>query len=211
MLLHPTPTSWILPDVGAIRTGVATAWLVRRGDAVVAIDTGVDPRRYRTGLERLGVDAARVRHAFLTHSDYDHVGGVPVLRDATLHVGRTEDVMLRGERPRMLWHRNSPLPRDPVWMDDGQTIDVGPLRVQALHLPGHTPGSTAYLVDGRYLFTGDAVSLSGGRARVSPWFMFMDPATARRSLERVRPLTGIDLLATAHYGHTLDFARAVAL
>jgi len=41
--------------------------------------------------------------------------------------------------------------------------DGGPV-IQALHMPGHTPGSTSYLIDSHYLVTGDTVFiLSIGR------------------------------------------------
>ncbi|RTZ95162.1 MAG: MBL fold metallo-hydrolase [Deltaproteobacteria bacterium] len=36
--------------------------------------------------------------------------------------------------------------------------DGGP-KVRAIHTPGHTPGSTSYLIDDRYLISGDAVFL----------------------------------------------------
>lgn len=47
---------------------------------------------------------------------------------------------------------------------DGDIIDVGQLRVEVLHIPGHTPGSCTFLVHGDerdHLFTGDTLFPGG--------------------------------------------------
>ena len=44
------------------------------------------------------------------------------------------------------------------------SFSKGGPEIQALHMPGHTPGSTSYLIDNKYLITGDTVFiLSIGR------------------------------------------------
>jgi glyoxylase-like metal-dependent hydrolase (beta-lactamase superfamily II) len=47
---------------------------------------------------------------------------------------------------------------DPVdiQLKDGDVIEVGTLKVNVIHTPGHTPGSVCYLVSGN-LFTGDTL------------------------------------------------------
>ncbi|MEX0682547.1 MAG: MBL fold metallo-hydrolase [Dehalococcoidia bacterium] len=46
---------------------------------------------------------------------------------------------------------------------DNQEIKVGPYAVTALHTPGHTPGSTCFVVE-RFVFTGDTL-FPGGPGR----------------------------------------------
>ena len=41
-------------------------------------------------------------------------------------------------------------------LHDGDSLDVGSLKVHVLHTPGHTPGSVCFLVKGN-LFTGDTL------------------------------------------------------
>ena len=41
-------------------------------------------------------------------------------------------------------------------LEDGETIQLGSLRVQAIHAPGHTPACTCFLI-GDLLFTGDSL------------------------------------------------------
>jgi len=42
-------------------------------------------------------------------------------------------------------------------LGDGQEIKVGGSVIRVMHSPGHTPGSTSFLLDGKYLFTGDTI------------------------------------------------------
>jgi glyoxylase-like metal-dependent hydrolase (beta-lactamase superfamily II) len=48
------------------------------------------------------------------------------------------------------------LPSEPVdiKLKDGNVLEVGTLKIEVIHTPGHTPGSVCYLVNGN-LFTGD--------------------------------------------------------
>jgi glyoxylase-like metal-dependent hydrolase (beta-lactamase superfamily II) len=51
---------------------------------------------------------------------------------------------------------------------DGETFRFGKYEVQAIHTPGHTPGSTCFLI-GNHLFTGDTLFPGGpGNTRKDP-------------------------------------------
>ena len=43
-----------------------------------------------------------------------------------------------------------------IRLKDGDVLDVGNLKIEVLHTPGHTPGSVCFLVEGN-LFTGDTL------------------------------------------------------
>jgi glyoxylase-like metal-dependent hydrolase (beta-lactamase superfamily II) len=52
-------------------------------------------------------------------------------------------------------------------LNDGDELDAGELRVRVLHVPGHTVGQLAFLVNGKELFTGDTLfrrTVGGTRA-----------------------------------------------
>ena len=49
-----------------------------------------------------------------------------------------------------------------AFLDDAEVIEVGRLRLHAIHNPGHTPGSVSFLVDGApLLFSGDTLFPGG--------------------------------------------------
>lgn len=64
------PSDW---SILACDVGQGDALLVRSGDAVGLIDTGPDPQRLSSCLDRAGID--RLDLLVLTHFDNDHAGG----------------------------------------------------------------------------------------------------------------------------------------
>ena len=78
------------------------------------------------------------------------------------------DLMKRETQAPVLCHPEEhimPPEKADAPLTDGQEISVGPYLVHALHTPGHTPGSTCFLV-GRYLFSGDTL-FPGGPGRTN--------------------------------------------
>jgi len=93
--------------------------------------------------------AAGVRRVLTTHGHFDHIGAVTAARDAGLDVG------VGGEDADML-------PSYDWVIRDGDVIEVGDLRLQAIHTPGHTMGSICFLLDGYpILFSGDTLFPGG--------------------------------------------------
>jgi sulfur dioxygenase len=78
---------------------------------------------------------------------------------------------------------------------DGVPLDVGSIRIEPVHTPGHTAGHFAYVVDHR-VFTGDALLIDGcGRTD----FQEGDAATLYRSVhERLFALPDDQLVFPAH-------------
>jgi glyoxylase-like metal-dependent hydrolase (beta-lactamase superfamily II) len=109
---------------------------------------------------------ARLVHVLDTHVHADHLSGGPLLAagaGVSYSVDAGADFELR--------HAVQPLA-------DGQELRLGDgadtVRVRVMATPGHTPGSTSYLVGHRHLLTGDTLFLgSVGRpdlgGRVHEW------------------------------------------
>jgi glyoxylase-like metal-dependent hydrolase (beta-lactamase superfamily II) len=102
-----------------------------------------------------------VRAILLTHTDIDHIAGLPRLReelgdvpigvhDAERQVV-TEGTPLRSEFPRAL-----PSFDNVHALTPGETYQAGSLAFEVLHTPGHSPGGVTLQI-GNALFTGDAL------------------------------------------------------
>lgn len=89
-----------------------------------------------------GVD---IKYVFDTHLHADHISGGRHIANET---GAT--YYLPPKDAQDVVFQYAPL-------EDGLTVQVGnaQLAVEALYSPGHTIGSTSFIVDGRYLLTGD--------------------------------------------------------
>lgn len=101
------------------------------GDERAGIAAVVDPRlevdEYLRVARFTGVEIA---HILETHTHADHVSGHGRLAEATgatIHVNRIAE---------------ADYPHDPI--DDGRELDLGEVRVRALHTPGHRPEHTCF-------------------------------------------------------------------
>ncbi len=95
------------------------------------------------------------------------------------------------------------LPCADLWLEDGQPLAVGSIRINPLHTPGHTDGHFAYLLDDR-VFTGDALLIDGcGRTD----FQHGDAAALYHSVrDKLFTLPGETLVYPAHdyYGRRVS-------
>ena len=93
--------------------------------------------------------ATGVRRVLTTHGHFDHIQAVTQMRDAGIDVGIAE------EDAAMLPAYDFTIPDDDV-------IEVGDLRLRTIHTPGHTRGSTCFLLEGHpVLFSGDTLFPGG--------------------------------------------------
>jgi glyoxylase-like metal-dependent hydrolase (beta-lactamase superfamily II) len=92
-----------------------------------------------------------VRRVLETHGHWDHIQAVPAMREAGYEVAVTS---LDAPRLKEVGYD--------VFLDDAEVIEVGHLRLHAIHTPGHTPGSICFLVEGApVLFSGDTLFPGG--------------------------------------------------
>jgi len=132
-------------------------------------------------LTEAGKAGLRVTHILITHTHPDHVEGLGRAAAATgaaVHVHHLEAeraaARLKGETDPAVVRAVS----------DNDVIEVGTLRLTALHTPGHTPGATCYLVPGGVI-TGDTLFI--GRCGRTD-FPGSDPRAMYESLKRLASL-----------------------
>lgn len=113
-----------------------------------------DPARHIEHYQALADEAgAKIELVLDTHLHADHLSGGPALGD-NAHI------------PYFLHPYDAIHPMDMLpatipyhQLEAGQLLKLGKVDIQVLHYPGHTLGMVAFLIDGRYLLSGDSLFL----------------------------------------------------
>ncbi|MEO1057830.1 MAG: MBL fold metallo-hydrolase, partial [Actinomycetota bacterium] len=131
--------------VGPVDNNVFVVRCTATGDAVL-LDAANEHEQLLELCQRLNV-----RRVLETHGHWDHIQAVPAMREAGYEVAVTA-----ADAPKL-----DEVGYD-VFLDDTEVIEIGKLRLHAIHNPGHTPGSISFHIDGTpLLFTGDTLFPGG--------------------------------------------------
>lgn len=153
----------LAPNPGPFTLEGTNTWVIGERPSIV-IDPGPDDPGH---LLAVADEAEPVDAILLTHRHPDHAPGAARLAAATgapVYAFRPDE----GERP----------------VRHDQLLEAGPVKVRAVHTPGHTSDHLAFVIEDA-LFTGDAV-LGRGTSVVDP--PDGDMAAYVRSLEVMRAL-----------------------
>lgn len=109
------------------------------------------------------------KYILLTHSHGDHIGAVEELKDnyKNLKLGinvNEVEMLYRADLnlSSMIQPREISLESDFTFID-GEIIKLGEDEIKVLHIPGHSPGGSGFLIDG-HVFVGDSLfKMSIGR------------------------------------------------
>ena len=127
----------------------------------VVIDPGDEPERILRILEEAKLKPVALLH---THAHLDHITASRAMKEATgapirLHPADRPLYDALPEQAAFFGLRaEAPLPPDAP-LADGDVVRFGPYRLRTIHTPGHTPGSTCFLLEGDspILFSGDTL------------------------------------------------------
>jgi glyoxylase-like metal-dependent hydrolase (beta-lactamase superfamily II)/rhodanese-related sulfurtransferase len=112
----------------------------------------IDPLRHTDVYLSMAKDkGATIELVLDTHGHADHISGGPALAKALgapYYLHPYDGIHPIDVMPARIDYR---------YLEDGQEFEVGDSRLRTMHIPGHTLGNVAYLLDDHYLFTGDSI------------------------------------------------------
>jgi glyoxylase-like metal-dependent hydrolase (beta-lactamase superfamily II) len=193
-----------------LNQGFVACFIYDAGETLIAIDSGLSPRKTVAEMAKLGLDPAKVGTVLFTHSDGDHIGGVKAFPNAKLYFARDEVAMLDHRIARFFgWVYAKPVGFPYGTLEDGQSLMVGQSVVRCILTPGHTAGSMSFLIDGAILAVGDELNISKGKAVLNMKFICVDDGKRVESIRKLAKLEGVKYLCPAHSGYTDDFSKAM--
>ena len=145
-------------QLGMVCTNCYIFW-ADGSDQCAVVDPGDDGQQVANLIQGLKLTPVAI---LLTHSHFDHVLGIPGLRetwpDLPVYCHPTDipeevsETMFGMTVPTVTAFGNV------TPYNEGDTVAVGPLTVKVIHTPGHTKGSVTLMVEGEgVLFTGDTL------------------------------------------------------
>jgi len=207
--MTPVETMQITNDVYVIKDSYVNMYLIKDGSQFIAVDAGNKKKVIKDELKKLDIDPDQIRAVLLTHSDADHTAAISLFKDAKVYLPEDEEQLINGETGRFLFFGNKIDTKSYKLLDDN-VIWIGNIKILPIPTPGHTPGATCYVVNDKYLFTGDALSLKAAGIDVFPKFINKNARRARKSMNHLTDLDNIQFIFTGHYGYTDDYKTAVS-
>jgi hydroxyacylglutathione hydrolase len=175
-------------ELGPLGTNCYVVRADRGSTEAVVIDPGADAAQLRLELAGMGAACAGI---LLTHTHYDHIGGVADLAEAAgapVYVSAVEAPVLAGPAD---YYPGIPIRAHQAeeLLDGNETIELAGVTFETLEVPGHSPGHLAFYSD-LCLFSGD-VLFSGSVGRtdlpMADWETLVE--SIRRLMERFPPET----------------------
>jgi metallo-beta-lactamase class B len=136
----------LFDNVYAVGNSETTVYALTSSDGIVLLDAGFENKAESSlvpQLQKLGLDPAKVKYILLGHGHSDHFGGSKYFQDkyGTKIAATATDWELISTPAR----GGGAIPAKDVVLAEGQPFKFGDLTITPIEIPGHTPGSLAFI------------------------------------------------------------------
>jgi len=196
-------TQEIVSGIYAIKTKNANFYVVKNGDDCIVIDAGGGNENIaKTELDKLNIRPEKITAVLLTHTDFDHISALNLFKNAAIYISKQEEQVLDGSVPRLAFGGKNQLNYNYRTIEDNEELSFGKIKVKSVLTPGHTIGSMSFLIDDKYLFVGDNLSLQSGQVGLFNSLFNMSDDTQNKSIRNLAKIASTEYIFTAHYGFT---------
>lgn len=154
------PLQVALVPVTPFQQNASIIWCSKTRDAAI-VDPGGDVPRLVEAVTKLGVKPVAI---WLTHGHIDHAGGAAELAEQlslpVVGPHRGDESLMKGlEAQGRLFGMHDARPvTSGRWLEEGETLTLGNLTFDVLHVPGHSPGSVVFVhPPSRFALVGDTL------------------------------------------------------
>lgn len=166
-IFKPMNTGWIDKHVAVIREYGGNLFFYKKNDKVIMIDGGYPYPRLKEKMKWVGISPKEIEHILITHQDIDHVGAFikqdnPLFSHAKIYISEMENQYLTGEKVRRIYEGTKEIPtyeieNEKVLLKPNQILEIEGIKIECFPVIGHTWGHFCYLIDDKYIFTGDTL------------------------------------------------------
>jgi len=202
--MNPTKTGQIPnTNIYAIKNMLISIYLINTKNGYIMVDAGINGKKITASLKKLGIDINDVNWILLTHSDRDHIDALPFFPNAEIYLSKDEFPLINGSANRHKSGGNKMPERIDInkikLLSDRQELSFDETKVKCINAPGHTVGSLLFLIDNKYLFSGDAFLIKNGKLDVHPFGMSSEQSM--KTIEHLKEtINNCSIILTSHYG-----------
>jgi len=171
--------------------------------ALVDAGCGRTQKKLLDNIQSWGIDPEQIELLLITHCHFDHTGGVPQLKDVIPFQIIAHEIeapfLEKGDNTvtAAKWYggKIQPFTIDRKLTGAREKINLGGRLIEAIHTPGHSPGSVVYLTEseGQKVLFGQDV-----HGPINP-IILSNREDYLRSLKRLLLLEA-DILCEGHFG-----------
>lgn len=139
----------LFDNLYAVGNSESVVYAITTSEGIVLLDSG-HPGDIDTlvlpGLVSLGLDPADIRYVLIGHGHNDHYGGAAYLQERGARIGTTaaDWETIAQEGPSRLFG-DAPKPERDLVLREDEPLVVGDTTITLVEIPGHTPGSLAFI------------------------------------------------------------------
>lgn len=143
-----------------IPTGMfgSNCYIIGQDGMGAIIDPGTSSAEIREIVENLGIT---IKYILITHSHIDHICSVDEVKLQTgalvaVHEADAEALMDEELNGSAMFSEAKVFNKADIILKDGDVLEVGGLRLEIIHTPGHSPGGICIKAENN-VFTGDTL------------------------------------------------------
>lgn len=159
----------LFDNLYAVGNSETVVYALTTSEGIVLIDAGMPAEMegmVLPGLTALGLDPADIKYVLLAHGHVDHFGGSALVQERYgARVGSTAaDWDLIAQNAPNQQGEPPPKPKRDLVLSEAEPLVVGDTTINFVEVPGHTPGSLAFIFQVRDGGTPHVAGLFGGTA-----------------------------------------------
>jgi glyoxylase-like metal-dependent hydrolase (beta-lactamase superfamily II) len=198
--MTPAETGQINDTVWCIKDRFVNSYIFKGEKSYLMVDAGISDKNFKLEMDRIGISPDQITALLLTHTDGDHIGATGLFKNAAIYMHRDEEQMVNGTTGKTKFAK-------PIWkfgqytlLNSNDSLTIDGLKIKLIHTPGHTPGSSCYLIGNDYLVTGDNLTVTNGEYDHFVEKFNMDTPRQMESLKELPGPGSFKYILTGHNG-----------
>jgi hydroxyacylglutathione hydrolase len=198
--MTPSDTGQINDSVWCIKDRFVNAYIFRGKKGYIMIDAGIGEKSFNNELGKTGITSDKITALLLTHTDGDHIGAAGSFKNAAIFMQIDEEQMINGTTGKSKFSKTKWKSGPYTLLKNNDTLTLDGLKIKILHTPGHTPGSSCFIIGDDYLVTGDNLIYKDGKYERFVEKFNMDTPLQEKSLKQLPPPSSFKYILTGHHG-----------